>query len=384
MAAPKMIKKGFWEQRFKYKDPITNKWRDKYISGKTKKEVEEKYDNFKSSLNSGIGGKDFKLLDFFDSWVETFKSNVSTGRKQKMTLVRKNLEDFFGDEQTIRGVTKLTYQKFVNWLGTPAATSRKKGGKILSKETITNRHNIVKSMFLEAIDMQIITANPTRNIKISGDEEPEHKSNLTISLEDTEKFKNELLSRADSVSKFFILTQLYTGCRYQEAAALTWDDLDQENGIIHITKAFKYDGGEKRIGPTKSKAGVRSVDVPSSLFQELRRYKLHQKELMIAGRLINPKNFVFCNDRDTWPISNSVVNKMIRMVCESAGIPRISSHSLRHGKIDALILADADLIYIKDQVGHRQISQSWEYASASNESREKNKKKLESIWGQIG
>lgn len=37
MAEPKMIKKGKWRIRLKYKDPITNTWKDKMFTGKTKK-----------------------------------------------------------------------------------------------------------------------------------------------------------------------------------------------------------------------------------------------------------------------------------------------------------------------------------------------------------
>ena len=81
--------------------------------------------------------------------------------------------------------------------------------------------------------MQYIHSNPTRNIKLTG-QVPEKKSNKTISIDDLTKFKEALLSRENTTSKYFILVQLYTGARYQEVAALTWDRIDESNEVIKI------------------------------------------------------------------------------------------------------------------------------------------------------
>ena len=81
--------------------------------------------------------------------------------------------------------------------------------------------------------MQYIHSNPTRNIKLTG-QIPEKKSNKTISIDDLTKFKEALLSRENTTSKYFILVQLYTGARYQEVAALTWDSIDESNEVIKI------------------------------------------------------------------------------------------------------------------------------------------------------
>lgn len=373
MATPKKLTNGKWRLRTRYQDPITNEWKEKSLTAETKKAVKEKEIDFLGKIARGEVVKKIKLLDFYDQWVDTFKKGkVSAGRMQKISLVRQNLLDFFGESQTLRGVDKLKYQKWINWLGTPN-TVNKRG---LSVETVSNRHNIVKSMFLEALDMQYIHSNPTKNIKIVG-QKPERKSEKTISYEDTKKFRETLLKRNDSPSKFFVLTQLYTGCRYQEVAALKWEDLIPEDETIQINRAFKYDAGIKRFGSTKSEAGIRSVDAPNSLFTELKRYRKQQNLDMISGKLKNPHNIIFCNYKDGWPVSNSAVNKYIKETCELAKINRISTHSFRHARIDAMILAETDPIYIQSQIGHKDISQSYQYASSTKENHDKNKQKIQ-------
>lgn len=373
MADPKKLPNGKWQLRFRYKDPITNTWKDTSITKPTKKACRDFETEFKSKIMRGENTEAIKLLDFYDIWVDTFKKNkVSAGRMQKIALTRKNLEAFFGNKQLLNGITKVKYQQWINWLAEPGAINEKG----LAVETVSNRHNIVKSMFLEAIDMQYIHSNPTRNIKITG-QKPEKKSNRTISIEDLRKFKEALLERENTQSKYFILVQLYTGARYQEVAALKWDNLDEKNEVIKIENAYKYDAGQYRIGPTKTEAGVRSIDVPSSLFHYLKQHHIEQKKKILQGSLRNPNNFIFVSNKNMWPISNSSVNKYIKETCELANIERISSHSFRHARSDLLILAEADPIYIKTQLGHKEIIQSYEYASATEANRKKNKEKYE-------
>lgn len=96
-----------------------------------------------------------------------------------------------------------------------------------------------------------------------------------------------MLVRPDTISKYFVLTQLYTGCRYQEIAALMWEDLDEENSIISIKRVYQYDEKNRGLGKTKTPSNVRKNDIPESLFRELRKYKTIQNERTLLGKLRN-------------------------------------------------------------------------------------------------
>lgn len=372
MSEPRKLPNGKWHIRIRYKDPITNTWKEKRITAGTKKSVKELEVEFLTKVQRGQINKNVRLIDFFDDYVETFKKGkISQRTLRKYELTRKNIKKFFGSEQTVQGVSKLSYQKFINWLGEKGGSK----GNPLSTTTVKNRHEILKSVFLEAMDMQIIHANPARNVRLSGID-PIHRKDKTMSYENTKKFRNTLLARPDTISKYFVLTQLYTGCRYQEVAALFWSDLDEVNNTISIERAYQYDEEDRGLGKTKTPAGIRKVDVPPSLFTELKKYKIIQNERMLLGKLKNPRKLIFVNDVNTWPISNDAVNSYIEETCNLAEVPIISSHAFRHAKIDAMILAEADPIYIKSQIGHKNISQSYDYASDTKENREKNKGKV--------
>ena len=379
MAEPKMITKGKWKLRTRYKDPMTNEWAEKSFTGKTRAEVKEKETDFLSKLMNGENMKKVGLVTFFNQYIDTFKrGKISAGRIAKYELAAKYIEEYFGKKKTLNSLSKYNYQSYLNWLASPEGPN--KAG--LSKSTVSDQHTIFKTAILEAIDMGYIRTNPTRNVKITG-RTAVHSTMTTLSQQDAEKLKNTILGASETAAKYFCLVQFYTGARYQEVAALKWDsDIDEENEQIIIDEAFKYDGGIYRFGSTKTNAGYRKIDVHKNLFKYLKKWKTVQAQEILSGKLLNPYNLLFVTN-NTYPISNSAINKYLKYWCEKAGVPRIRTHSFRHIRSDFFTLSEADPIYIKDQLGHASIQQSYEYASATEERRLKNKKKFESFFEEI-
>lgn len=364
MAEIKKSKNGVWGTRIRYKDPTTNEWKSKRFSGATKKEVRDQEAEFVTSIASGRIIKDVLLVDYYKTWRDTYKKgNVSTSRYNKIELVGRYLEEFFGKKQTLKGVTKLNYQKFINWMV-------KKGW---AQETIDNRHSIARSMFLEAYEAGLININPTRNISFKGTK-PVHPCVKTLSVEETKKLKHYLLNTELANVNTFVLLQLLTGCRYQEIAALTWKDIDFKNNTIDINKAYEYAGGFKGFKEPKSPAGYRTVDVDKDGLEVVRRHKIEQSKLLLAKKLRNPFNLLFPNNCSGWPISNSFVNRNLILLCKAVDVPRSSSHTLRHARTDFLILSGADPLYVKDQLGHEDYNTTLKhYASLSKEIRDKSR-----------
>lgn len=379
MAEPKMITKGKWKLRTRYKDPMTNEWSEKSFTGKTRAEVKEKETDFLGKLMTGENVKKIGLVDFFNQYIETFKrGKISDGRVAKYELAAKYLEQFFGKKKTLNSLTKYNYQSYINWLASPEGPN----SNGLSKTTVDDQHTIIKTAILEAIDMQYIRINPTRNVKITG-QDAVHSTEVTLSQEDAEKLKKTILDAPDTTAKYFCLVQFYTGARYQEVAALKWDgDIDEENEQIIIDEAFKYDCGNYRFGATKTNAGYRKIDVHKNLFKYLKKWRAIQAKEILSGKLLNPRNLLFVS-RNTFPISNSAVNKYLKHWCEQAGVPRIRSHSFRHIRSDFFTLSETDPIYIMDQLGHSSVGQSFEYASATEDRRKKNKEKFEAFFEEI-
>ncbi|WP_413538876.1 tyrosine-type recombinase/integrase [Enterococcus malodoratus] len=194
-------------------------------------------------------------------------------------------------------------------------------------------------------------------------------------MEEWEKLLNVMLLSEHSSSKFAALTMLFLGIRFQEVSALTIGDVDFNNRIVSITKAFDYKK-TKAFTKTKSAGSVREVDIPDNLLEILKNYiksiKCSPKVISFDQREVNNK-YLFPNEIGI-PITNAAINKYIKRCCRIAQIDEVTSHAFRHAKTDMLVLAGADMIYTQRQLGHADAKTTLRYYSAlNNDIKEKNR-----------
>ena len=80
----------------------------------------------------------------------------------------------------------------------------------------------------------------------------------------------------------FFGIMLGCGLRPQEVRALHWENVDFKSHTISVVGAVKK--GQRVIGPTKSKAGVRTVPMPIWLETMLKKMPHRQKKALIFGK----------------------------------------------------------------------------------------------------
>ena len=106
--------------------------------------------------------------------------------------------------------------------------------------------------------------------------------------------------------------------RRSELLALTWENIDLEEGemgVIHVRGALVYseDGMVERTR-NKSRAGRRDVPI----------FSRHLKELLEAGKAgAEPGDHVV-------ELAPNTVCRRIARACEMAGVPRVTTHGMRH------------------------------------------------------
>lgn len=120
--------------------------------------------------------------------------------------------------------------------------------------------------------------NPSLKVRLPKydipDEDPVHiftKEEVKMILD---RFKNN-----DTFTCAF-LTSCYTGMRTGEVFALTWNDIDLENGIIYVKHNVydkpKDDKGRWYIGNTKTPTGKRNIHISVTLLTALKNYRKKQ------------------------------------------------------------------------------------------------------------
>lgn len=149
---------------------------------------------------------------------------------------------------------------------------------------------------------------------------------------------------------------LHLGLRPGEAAALSWDDVDDKGRIIHVRRSLKRgEGGRLFIGTPKTTQSVRSLDAPTPVLAALKRRRQDQRrERLAAGELwANDEDLVFTNSVGS-PTDPARVRIAFDAVAQAAGLgDGWSPNMLRHTAASLMSDSGVPLEKVADQLGHK-------------------------------
>jgi hypothetical protein len=122
--------------------------------------------------------------------------------------------------------------------------------------------------------------------------------------------------------------------RFGELAGLMWSDFDSESGRVIIRRQRSGLTGE--LTTPKTRAGIRWIDLPAGLAEELRT----------AHRLRTKGEFIFPLDERNF--RSRVWHGNLRR----AGLRAVRIHDARHTHASLLIAAGADVAAVSRRLGH--------------------------------
>lgn len=149
--------------------------------------------------------------------------------------------------------------------------------------------------------------------------------------------------------KLQLLIELYSGMRMGEINALKPENIDFENGLIHVRSTVSR-GLEYRVfikEGAKTDAGVRDIPIDKALEPVL-------QEAMERKRR-NPLGLVFYDHLKNDLITTSQVNCFFHRICKKAEISVRGQHALRHTFATRCIEADVPPVVLKKWLGHKDI-----------------------------
>jgi site-specific recombinase XerD len=162
----------------------------------------------------------------------------------------------------------------------------------------------------------------------------------------TAEVKRLFAAITNEVDKTLFLLMLRCGLRVAEVAALKLSDIDWTERALIIRQ------GKGR----KDRRVYLSSDILSSL-----------EQLFSQRPRTIPEDVVFWNQkRLSQPLSIKAIQKKMERYAKSAGI-KASCHSLRHTFASNLLEEGAEVVYIKEFLGHNSIASSERYAKLSNQ-----------------
>lgn len=196
---------------------------------------------------------------------------------------------------------------------------------------------------------------------------PKKESNkkvIALTVEEQQSFVNELENYYDPYKTIFFMA-LYTGMRIGEILALTTDDIDLGNKIIHVTKTLTRDKNDKVIigATTKTYSGQRDVPIISSLYDVLNSYEIDHKGTLftINDKLIIPSTINahfkrICTKANIRPIkinSSKLKKNGEKIQIKSSDV---HTHMLRHTFATRCIESGMQAVTLSRILGHKDIS----------------------------
>lgn len=307
-----------------------------------------------------LGSKQL-FADYFENWYKLYKTDITDNSLRWYKHAHKLIAEYLPDV-TLDNLNRPIMQSFFNTLGQKFAYSTSKKMRMYVRSAIKN-----------AIYDDLIHKDPTQGIVITG---RENKSKELKFLEEAQmsqlvSYIQDIPNTTRSISDQMILVALNTGARYQEIAALTWDDIAEGN--ISINKAWEQQF--KSIKETKTKTSNRDIDVPIQLTNDLLSWKPYK----------NKHDFMFSYD-GTVPVSSVAPNKRLKHILEEIHSPKIITfHGLRHTHASWLLSQGVDTQYVSERLGHASVSITLDvYTHLLQNKREKETEKSVQLLNQIG
>lgn len=179
-----------------------------------------------------------------------------------------------------------------------------------------------------------------------------------------EKHNIEVLSRADQKKIMTYIQEHFTfrnlgvyiclsaGMRIGEVCALTWEDIDTDNGIISVSRTIQRiyvieEGVRKTeliLDTPKTKNSIREIPINKDLLKILKPFK----------KIVNSSFFVLTNDAK--PTEPRTYRSYYKNLMKELNMPELKFHGLRHSFATRCIESNCDYKTVSVLLGHSNIS----------------------------
>lgn len=244
-------KDGRWQEQMTV--TVNGRTVQKYFYGATKAEINRKISDWKQKEEEKKGrGRPFS--EIADEWAEQAEGQLSptTWRGYQPALNR--ARERFGN-QDIKSISPADISAYIRGLIKSNNPSDK---------TARTHLMIVNLICRYAVQAGDLDANPARDLEVPRNL-PKQPRDMA-SDEDIKRVKESYSAPFGA----FAYWALYTGLRRGELLALTWEDVDLQNRVIHVRRScYRDTDGKVKAKAPKTASGVRDVPIVNKLAEKI-------------------------------------------------------------------------------------------------------------------
>lgn len=251
---PKKQKSGLYRARIKVGVGPDGKDIRKYISAKTKADLERKRQAAIEYYVTGTGLQADTLFGAYaQNWYRTRKAPfVSPASQQSYrTALNKDILPVF-ELRNLRAIHAADLQEFINQYR----------GRSLTKITVL--YATLHGIFEDACADRILDRNPMEHVRKPKGSASQGRR--TLNPDDRPKIEAVCVAHPRGA---YLAAMYYLGCRPGEARGLQWGDFNADFTMVHIQRDIDYKDGCK-AGSLKTAKSDRWVPVPAPLQSLLR------------------------------------------------------------------------------------------------------------------
>lgn len=295
-----------------------------------------------------------RVNDIYLEYIEWYRPQVEPSTFIKTEeLFRNHILPFFG-EYFVDRVSNLDAQNFTDEIF----------NKLVNAKSVCN---YARALFQEAFRLGYVQENvftrvryPLKHISSSPLVEQNYytKKELELFLDALDKNIQDCHEKPRRLleahrTRAFLRLLVMTGLRREEALALREDSFNFYRNIVTVKSAIKY---AKCLyeGSTKSKSGVRTVQVDSVTLDYVLKYFEYRHSYFVEHHIniSDPNHYAFTANISTKLMSFAQPRKMMVSLCQKYDLRRITVHGLRHTQATLLYAAGAKDIDVATRLGH--------------------------------
>jgi integrase len=148
-----------------------------------------------------------------------------------------------------------------------------------------------------------------------------------------------------------------TGLRGGELLGLRWKDVNLERGTLRVGRALVRERGHYTLGETKTRRGMRQINLTPRTVNALRVHrKMQLEEKMRRADLYKDHGLIFASGVGTLVHPENMVKGSLRPLLEKSGLPEIRFHDLRHTCATLLLGRGVHPKLVQELLGHATIA----------------------------